>query len=106
MTLSEYVTTVREWARNQSLVRRAWIFGSRVRGTEHAGSDLDVAIEVIPMPGDENAGATWIGEADELEQSLQHRIDVPLDLERHGGTETPHITEYVCESSILVFERP
>ena len=57
------IDAIRGWAALHPVIRRAWVFGSRVRGSERPDSDLDAAIEHASMPGDSGPFATWIGKA-------------------------------------------
>jgi predicted nucleotidyltransferase len=36
------------WAHQHPCLERVFIFGSAVRGDDHAGSDLDIAVEYVP----------------------------------------------------------
>lgn len=56
-TLSEMVAL---WAASEPVVKTAYLFGSRVRGDNRCGSDLDVAIELTPRRCDSGPLATWI----------------------------------------------
>ena len=51
--------SIREWALSWPSVTRVFIFGSRARGDHGADSDLDIAVEVAPGPGDGSPDATW-----------------------------------------------
>jgi predicted nucleotidyltransferase len=97
-------TIVARWAASQPLITRAWIFGSRVRGTARTDSDVDVAIEVCALPGDAEPLATFISEADRLRRSIQALLPFKVDLQWHGGpVETPAIHAGLNQSSILVY---
>lgn len=101
--LSELITG---WTEAQPLVRKAYVFGSRVKGTHSPNSDLDVAIELVPRPGDETVLATWICEARALRESLARVVPVPVDLEWYGGPdETPTIHTALLAGSRVVYER-
>ncbi|GAB7543676.1 nucleotidyltransferase family protein [Cupriavidus sp. 8B] len=54
------INTLRSWAESQPHVRRPWIFGSRLKGMQRVDSDLDVAMEIDPVGGDESAAVTWV----------------------------------------------
>jgi hypothetical protein len=40
------VPRLRVWAQGHANIRRVWLYGSRVRGTQRPDSDLDVAVEI------------------------------------------------------------
>jgi predicted nucleotidyltransferase len=103
--LALIATTVAHWAAAQPLVRRAWLFGSRVRGTSRVDSDIDVAVEIRKLPGDSSCWTTFVFEGEQLADSLQASLSITLDLQWYGGvTETPTIHAGLQESAILVYE--
>lgn len=105
MDLRSIKKTVSQWAISQPLVVRAWIFGSRVRGTARIDSDVDVAIEVRALPGDAEPLAAFIFEADRLRSSIQALFPFKVDLQWYGGpVETPIIHAGLNQSSILVYQ--
>ncbi len=94
---------LQHWAEGQPLVRRVWLFGSRVRGEYRPDSDLDVAVELdLDVAVDECRGMThWIEHAASWERHLAHLLRVPVDLELHepGG----QVEAYVADCSRLVY---
>lgn len=105
MELSSIRTIVARWAASQSLVLKAWIFGSRVRGTSRSDSDVDIAIEVRTLPGDSGPLVTFMFEEDKLKRSLQAVLPLNVDLQWYGGpTETPVIHAGLQQSSVLVYQ--
>lgn len=105
-SLSEIVAL---WAESQLIVKRAYLFGSRVRGTNTCASDLDVAVELIPKPGDSGPLTTWIAEAAGLRSSISSFIPVTVtvDLQWYGGAmETPIIHAGLEAGSRVAYERP
>lgn len=52
MQLDSIRTIVAQWAASEPLIRTAWVFGSRVSGTQRSDSDVDVAVEVDTLSGD------------------------------------------------------
>lgn len=106
MGIEQLGEIVAKWAASQPRVIRAYLYGSRVRGSHREDSDLDVAIEIEPLPGDSSAFATWISEASDLRQSLAPLLPVPVDLEWYGSDhETPTIHHGITAGSLLVYER-
>ena len=95
---------VRDWARGEQTVRKAFIFGSRAQGTQRRDSDLDVAIEMEPAEGDSNALATYIFEKDRLERSLASNLPVPLHLELLDGERTLVVDSAVRRHGVLVYD--
>ncbi|WP_174425519.1 nucleotidyltransferase family protein [Cupriavidus basilensis] len=105
MDISEIQRLVAAWAATQPLVFKAWLFGSRVRGTERPDSDIDIAVEIRTLPGDSDPLVTFMFEADKLSASLQPLLPYHVHLQWYGGpTETPTIHAGLSQSSILVYE--
>lgn len=104
--LERAVGIIVEWVGRQPLIRRVFIYGSRVRGTQRPDSDLDVALEFDRGTYDGNCLATWICKAKSWRAELQPKLPWTLHLEWHdpsGGT--PHVAQGLEESSMLVYER-
>ena len=99
------INVIRRWAALHPIIRRVWVFGSRVRGTERPDSDIDVAIEHGSMPGDSSPFATWIGEAQTWRDELSPLLSATLDLQSYIPGESPTTQAGLDESSYLVYER-
>lgn len=105
MNVENMAAAVATWASTQPLVRKAYLFGSRVRGTHQPESDLDVAVELLTLPGDSNPFTTWIGEAQRLKASIAGIVPVNIDLNWYGGeVETPRIHKALEQSSFVVYD--
>lgn len=104
MDIDDLAAAVAKWARTQPLIRKAYLFGSRVRGTHRPDSDLDVAVEIFSLPGDSCPLATWIGESHRLEESISGIVPVIIDLDWYGGeAETPRLHMALKQSSLVVY---
>ena len=42
--LAQLVPQIKEWAQRQPQLRSLWVYGSRLKGTAHPNSDLDVCV--------------------------------------------------------------
>lgn len=105
MDIEAMTTAVAKWASTQPLVRKAYLFGSRVRGTHQPDSDLDVAVELFTLPGDESLLATWISEAQQLKKSIAGVVPVIIDLNWYGGAdETPCVHAGLQDGNIVAFD--
>jgi len=105
MKIDDIRRIVVDWAKTHSVVRKVWLFGSRVRGTERPDSDIDVAIEVLRRDGDSNEFTTFMFEKESLTTSLARLLPIAVHLDWYGGAdETPTMHAGLQESSILVFE--
>lgn len=100
--LSEMVVS---WAASEPIVRKAYLFGSRVRGTNTCESDLDVAVELMPRQSDSGPLATWIAEQERLRSSISLWVPLVVDLQWYGGAaETPIIHAGLGAGSRVVYE--
>jgi len=52
MNIKELIKIVAQWAHDEPLVTKVYIFGSRARDDYREDSDLDVAVEIKTMAGD------------------------------------------------------
>lgn len=104
--LEDLQDRVASWARTETLVRKAWLFGSRVRRDHRADSDLDVAVAVFIRTGDADEFTTALCEQAQLERRLQERFpDLTIDLCTHIEHDPGRVDRALAESSVLVFER-
>lgn len=101
--LFEVLTNFRAWAEGKANVRRLWIYGSRLRGTQREDSDLDVAIEIDAIESLEERidfGATRTKWKKELEALTPNWT---VQVEMHG---TPKVDQFVACCGMLVYLRP
>jgi predicted nucleotidyltransferase len=108
MELTQIAEIVATWAAQKPLIRRVYLFGSRVRGTYNETSDLDVAIELDQSEcRDECQGmATWICETQGWKPELDAVIPHEVQVVRYAGNDTPVIEEALKVSRLLVYEKP
>lgn len=100
------IQTLRSWAESQPHVRRLWIFGSRLKGTQRVDSDLDIAMEVDPVGGDETAAVTWVAHRQEWERALAMLTRYNVQLHEFDSTNpTSKVVGYVSCCSVLVYAR-
>lgn len=105
MSIEDMRDAVAKWASTQPLIRKAYLFGSRVRGTHKPNSDLDVAVEIYTLQGDENPLTTWTCEAQRLKASTAGVVPVIIDLNWYGGPiETPCVHAGLQDGSIVAFD--
>ncbi len=99
------ISIVAEWAKNHPLVKKAYFFGSRYKGTHRENSDIDIGVELNIGHGDEFLLSTWIHECQELKESLQALTSYKLDLQWYENQEeTPDMHNYLNEASVVIFE--
>lgn len=103
--ISSYVEILQRWARNERLVKRVLIFGSRARGNYSPGSDLDIAIELPFFEANTNL-ANFQFEQDRWKSDLMKIIKLEVDvqiLEAHNTNSI--VCRGVSEKSILAYQK-
>lgn len=99
--MSEFAKVVANWAAAKPDVKAAYLYGSRVKGTESPSSDIDVA---IVLDGDDEGFANWICGAGDMRSALSPLLPVPLDLQMmHSGDAI--VMPAVLDHGVLVYER-
>lgn len=96
---------LREWARNNPCIRRMYIFGSRAMGDERGDSDLDVAVEISPLPDDSNASATWMFENETWVNELQPLLKYKLHLVLLEPNNKKNVHKGVEQADQLIYEK-
>jgi predicted nucleotidyltransferase len=98
--------TLRSWSETRSHVRRLWVFGSRLKGTQRDDSDLDVAMEIDARGTDESAAVSWVGYRHECEQELSALTRFRVDLHPFDCADpTSKVVAYVSCCAALVYAR-
>jgi uncharacterized protein len=101
--------TIISWAISKSLIRRVWLFGSRVREEHTLESDLDIAVEIdsAAIKGSDHSGgfATWCFEEKVWREELTRAIGLKIDLQYYRNGETPKVQAGLDQSSILIYEK-
>ena len=83
-----------------------WVFGSRLRGTYRDDSDLDVALEIDPLPKDEDVLTSWIPESSAWETELGNLVPYRVDLQLFDLDDPKSaIVRYVSCCSMLLYVR-
>lgn len=105
-TLFDAIHALRSWAENQPHVKRLWVFGSRLKGTQRVDSDLDVAMEIDPIGGDESAAVTWVVHRQEWERALTTLTSYNVHLhEFDSSNQTSKVVGYIHCCASLVYAR-
>ena len=100
----ELADAVRCFCNATPAVSKAWIFGSRAKGTAREHSDVDVALLLEPRYWD--ADTEWILRADDWRKDLQSRIgDTPrVDLHNASPNEDEIVWQAVKADGKLVYQ--
>jgi hypothetical protein len=106
--LEEIVAVVTQWPS----IKRVWVFGSRYKETHHKNSDLDIAVQLFPIPEEMvnfyqgNNHEYWCRHKPKLVKVLSPIVPWPLDLEWYGGEkETPCLHGFLTDCSKLIHEK-
>jgi predicted nucleotidyltransferase len=89
------------WAAAHPRIRRVWLFGSDAKRNASADTDLDVAIEMEPVPDSEETIAYWIAHAEEWQSELEQCIGSNVDLEWFD----PDVDAPLGGKAILAYDR-
>lgn len=98
-------------AKTVPMIKRMWIFGSRLTGTATDGSDLDLAVEIEWISGMslgvcEDSFSLWCAVLPHFEKRMQNISPWPLDLQNLvDENETKNLFLYISESSKLIYEK-
>jgi predicted nucleotidyltransferase len=100
----EQQQVIMAWAERTPCISEVRLFGSRARGSAHAGSDIDLAVTII---GDHTGDAFSIYMCDcgVWEAELTALTGLPADVERYDREEEPRIYRFCKEASVLLYSR-
>jgi len=105
MNREELVEVIAEWARNEPIVKEAYLFGSREREDHKPDSDVDIAIGIIGRPGDLGEYGTWVSHEHRLKKQLRALLPYKLHLQWYDPEKTKYIHQGLLESSIKAYEQ-
>ncbi len=77
-------------------VRRAYLFGSQVRGEATAGSDIDILVELEDK--------VTLFDFARMQMSLEELLNVSVDLVSANGL-SPHVQPYIDRDKVLIYEK-
>ena len=98
--IGQLSVTIADWARGNSSVSAAWIFGSVAKGTAREDSDVDIAIQLVRHP---SAFALYLARGDEWQRHLASMIGRPVSLEALPDEEP--VRSEILATAISVFSR-
>jgi predicted nucleotidyltransferase len=89
------------WAAANPRIRRVWLFGSDAKRNARADTDVDVAIEMEPVPDSEETIAYWIAHAEEWQAEVEKAVGSSVDLEWFD----PDVDAPLGDKAILAYDR-
>jgi|WetSurMetagenome_2_1015567.scaffolds.fasta_scaffold487383_1 uncharacterized protein len=93
--ISIYQNLLADFFKDQP-VKRAYIFGSFVRGENEPGSDLDILVELEPGIG--------LFKFISIQNQLESALKIQIHLVSSNGL-SPRIKTYIDSEKILVYEK-
>ena len=93
--ISIYQNLLADFFKDQP-VKRAYMFGSFVRGENKPGSDLDILVELEPGIG--------LFKFISIQNQLETALKIQIDLVSANGL-SPRIKPYIDSEKILVYEK-
>ena len=96
---------IADWAGKEPLVKKVYIFGPRTTNDHGEDSDIDVAVEIHRLPGEESITAAWMDVAEGYREQLRKLLPYPLHLHSLDG-DSPIILDGAHRNGILVYEEP
>lgn len=102
--LVDVAQEIQLWASQKAEIRWVRLFGSRVKGTHRADSDLDVAIE-FKAPDVSGRTLAWMDFGKEWQRELSELLGPPIHLvsydpEANGDSD---LGKSLKESSVLIY---
>lgn len=96
------------WARQRNHVNRCWLFGSVAKGTDHAASDVDIAIELddSTRPRTESKEVFWICESTPIFDSIREETGLDIRISQFDPEANPIAFNAVLEHGILLYLKP
>ena len=110
MNLDEISRIASLWCAGKPFVRRAWIFGSRARGTNRADSDIDIALDVIGVLRFEDGYTAFFNDHLVWQQDIQKLFTLRVHLSHYNESydrlidkSTPDIRPKVDNEGKLIY---
>jgi predicted nucleotidyltransferase len=69
------------WAKENPRIRRVWLYSPGSPHQQESGCDVDIAIEMEPVPDSEETLAYWMAHAESWQMELQKKTGTTIELE-------------------------
>ena len=96
---------VTSWAESHPEIKRVFLFGSRARGDSKPDSDVDIAVEVVGIKG-ENADTRYFLNKNIWKDELKAALERPINIVRRVAHGKPEIQESIERDGVLLYESP
>jgi predicted nucleotidyltransferase len=103
ISLDQIRDVVTKWAYSHPEIERIYLFGSRARGDSKPDSDVDLAIEVLGIEG-ENADTRYFYGNKAWKDELEVALDRPINILRKIDHGKPEIQAAIERDGILIYE--
>lgn len=107
MSIPEISRIIHDWCKTKTFVNRAWIFGSRTQDIHRPDSDIDVAVEALPVENPFAEGEdhyTAASKKDTWKRELELLLPYPVHFCPVSYHEESESAEDVRRNGILVFD--
>ena len=103
-TLSKIAPSIADWAASQPLIDAVYLFGSRVRGTTHDRSDLDVAL-ALATPTGGTPFDQFEPNCDSWRDTLSHLTGLDVDLKLASKVDHPQTWRFLKGGCACIYVR-
>lgn len=100
--LAEHASRYGAWAESKPQIRRLWLYGSRIKGAPRPDSDLDIAIEILPIRDEQDKEIFIDRTFREWRVELQNLSHFTVHLEP-WASEGTDVAKYVEETGVLIY---
>jgi len=91
------------WAKENSRITKAYLYGSFLTRTTWPPNDIDVAVEINDIT-DETGYTYWLCEGDVLQKELSQQIKYTVHVE-YFSKKTPTIKQGIEAGSEIIYQR-
>ncbi|MCK4742899.1 MAG: nucleotidyltransferase domain-containing protein [Sulfuriflexus sp.] len=105
MDIKKAAQLVSKWAKEKREIKSVHFFGSRVKGTHTGGSDLDIAIKLMPDLEESGGLSTWMRYSDQWAAELNSLVPYVVQAEWDDGENTNIINKGLSEARMFVYEK-
>lgn len=98
ITRAQIISRVKEYFRNQTKVKKAWLFGSYAREEHYIDSDVDILVHVPDKK------SFTLFDLAEIKYQLEKLVPVKVDVVMQGAI-NPEVLKRITPELILIYEK-